>query len=130
MAMFTVNQEIKIVTEVCIKCGVIFGLTGDYQQRRRWDHETFYCPSGHAQMYPAKNQVEKLAEELEQERRRRIDEVEAARVRADFAEAAKKKAESELARVTKRAHAGVCPCCKRSFANVARHMQTKHKDLK
>ena len=130
MSKVTIMQQIEIVSEICVACGVTFGLTGDYQKRRQWDHKTFYCPNGHGQLYPAKNEAEKLAEELEHERRRRIDEVEAAKVRANFAEAAKKKAESELARISKRAHAGVCPCCKRTFTNVARHMQTKHKDLK
>lgn len=126
MGSFTLKQDIQIITETCITCGAIFGLVAEFRNRRIEDHENFYCPNGHSQFYSGKTKAESLAEELERERQRRIDEVEAAQVRADFAEAEKKKAEKELARISKRAHAGVCPCCKRSFANVARHMQTKH----
>lgn len=32
-------------------------------------------------------------------------------------------------RVTRRIKAGVCPCCTRTFQNLARHMHTKHPDM-
>ena len=35
----------------------------------------------------------------------------------------------QLTRLQKRIHAGVCPCCNRTFTNVARHMKTKHPNV-
>lgn len=37
---------------------------------------------------------------------------------------------SAKAKMEKRANAGVCQCCNRSFSNVARHMKTKHPTVK
>ena len=40
------------------------------------------------------------------------------------------KAISAKRRIEKRIHAGVCPCCNRSFPNLQRHMAAKHPDGK
>lgn len=42
---------------------------------------------------------------------------------ARLAEAAR-----EAERLRRRTAAGVCPCCNRSFVQLARHMKTKHPD--
>jgi hypothetical protein len=39
---------------------------------------------------------------------------------------AQKKSEAELRRIQKRTAAGVCPCCNRTFQQLARHMKTRH----
>lgn len=38
-------------------------------------------------------------------------------------------AEKKYQRARRRAVAGVCPCCNRTFVNVQRHMATKHKNV-
>jgi hypothetical protein len=35
-------------------------------------------------------------------------------------------AREKVERKLKRVHRGVCPCCKRTFQNIQRHMETKH----
>lgn len=45
------------------------------------------------------------------------------------AEARQRLAERKLAKANRRASAGACPCCQRSFSNMARHMKTKHPDF-
>lgn len=39
-------------------------------------------------------------------------------------------AHAEAERLATRANHGVCPCCKRTFSQLARHMKTKHPDFK
>jgi hypothetical protein len=59
---------------------------------------------------------------LKQDTARLEEEASLARVRAEKAEAAAK-------RLKKRASAGTCPCCSRTFANMAEHMKQKHPEL-
>ena len=115
--------------EICCTCGMAFGLPSDYQQHRRDDHKGFYCPSGHEQSYYAKSELEKARDALALERHR----AEQAQARADtnkrWAEAAERKASAQsgvTTRIKNRIKHGVCPCCKRTFQDLARHMSGKH----
>ncbi len=38
-------------------------------------------------------------------------------------------AERKAKRIQRRAHAGLCPCCNRTFQDVVRHMKAKHPDI-
>lgn len=63
MAEFQAAEQFYI--EHCCTCGVSFAVTKDFNQRRRNDHDDFYCPLGHGQHYPAKSEVEKAREETQ-----------------------------------------------------------------
>lgn len=89
------------------------------QENRRNNGGNFYCPNGHPQIY-AKPRVKELEAELEhKENALRASKCETLQERN-----AKEAAEKKLRRVKN----GVCPCCKRTFINLARHMATKHKE--
>lgn len=132
----TIKVEQKLVTETCCACGIIFAITEDFQSRRYADHGLFYCPSGHGQNYQGKTEAEKLRESLEAERRQRQWAEQNVAYQADRRREAEERAEHErrrangykghAAKITKRAKAGVCPCCNRHFTALERHMATKH----
>lgn len=118
----TLQTTVSFETQECIKCGVTFAITTLYEQERRRDHASFYCPNGHGQLYPGKSDVEQLREEkarlthqLDQERAAKMTALQ----RAEKAE-----------RKVKRAEKGVCPHCNRSFRDLARHMECKHAKVK
>lgn len=122
MSTITIQKQVTMVLVECGGCGVPFCLSDSFISERRRDHKTWYCPNGCGRCYPAKNETEKLREELEKERAfssRKISEC--IRLENDLMDAAKK---------AKRIHAGVCPCCNRTFQNLARHMATKHPEGK
>lgn len=48
----------------CCKCGIIFGVSQERNNRLLDTHETFYCPSGHPQSYVGKTEAQKLKEQL------------------------------------------------------------------
>jgi RNase P subunit RPR2 len=75
------------------------------------DKATFYCPNGHSQCYTGLSDKEKL----EQERARHQETL----ARLNVAEAKRVQLEKRIKR-------GVCPCCKRSFTALARHIKSKH----
>jgi hypothetical protein len=112
-------QPIELTSEECCKCGVLFGLTSEFQRRRINDHSTFYCPSGHPQSYCGESPEEKAQRLLKEEQARHARTI----ARENEERIARERAERKLTRVEK----GVCPECKRSFPNLARHMACKHK---
>lgn len=105
----------------CCSCAVPFWIPEALYNMRRSDHDWFYCPNGHPQRYIAKTQAEQERDAAIAQRDRAWNEqAKAARERDD--------AQRELARIQKRHARGVCLYCKRTFRNVARHVQSKHAD--
>ena len=116
---------LKLALLHCSQCGVPFGITEEYEQSHRSNHASFMCPNGHSQYFPHKTEAERLKLELEKEKR------DAASLRENMvaAQRARDKAERRITQLKKRSAAGVCPCCNRTFAQLAAHMETKHKEF-
>jgi NMD protein affecting ribosome stability and mRNA decay len=123
--MSTLQFTQQLETTSCARCGIVFAVPEWFNQDRRETHKTFYCPNGHSLTYTAKSEAE-----LERERRIRA-EARAARFE-DKAEVLERRRRAEKAaktRVLNRIKNGVCPHCRRTFADLARHMQSKHADV-
>jgi hypothetical protein len=117
----------------CCRCGIIFAVPNDFDNQRRKDHQPFYCPSGHSQGYFDKTKEEKRIAELEQQLARERQAVESERSSRQWAESRAKgaaiqagKAKAAKQRLEQRIAHGVCPCCHRSFKQLAAHMKDKH----
>ena len=110
----------------CGTCGIVWAMPKDFLDARRDDHKSWLCPNGHSFVYSGPSELEKAKAELERTRDRearltsQLDQAQASR-RALKGQVTK--ARKQLARV----EAGVCPHCRRSFQNVARHMETCHR---
>jgi hypothetical protein len=109
----------------CGRCGVTFWMTEALYKIRRRDHQSFWCPNGCERVFTSLSDVE-LA-------RRERDEARAARDKAwverDKAERLREAEARKNARLRKRAKAGVCAFCHRTFGNMARHMATQHAEV-
>lgn len=117
------GEHADFMIEECYKCGVRFCMTKTLHRtlQDQGPKQEFWCPNGHSQVY-----TESLTDKMRRERDRAIqekarieDEKREAERRADLAEARER-------RLKKRAAAGTCPCCKRSFSNMATHMRKQH----
>jgi len=111
----------------CASCSMTFAFPQDFEQRRRADKATFYCPAGHSNVYGGesdKARADRLARELiaQREATRRESE------RVDQRDRSLRAARGNATKLRKRIANGVCPCCKRTFAELGRHMKTKHPD--
>lgn len=106
----------------CPNCGVIYTCPKHMiNGQRETGTGKHFCPNGHSLSYHT-SENEALRRErnrLKQDRARLEQEI-ADRDRLLASEQAKAK------RLAKRAAAGVCPCCHRTVAQMARHMKTKH----
>jgi hypothetical protein len=125
--METITYTGVLVVEECCVCGMTFAMPEDFQRQKRKKTAstlTFYCPAGHSQHY--------TGESAEQREKRWRHEAEArARAIEDQFKAERKShsaTKGQLTKVKRRAAAGVCPCCTRTFQNVQRHMETQHPD--
>lgn len=112
----------------CAKCGMHFGVAEGFIERRRRDGETFFCPAGHSQSFK-ESEVSRLRKKLDEQVREATEQAEHARSAERAREAehrARLKVERAARALRRRIGAGVCPCCNRTFKQLARHMETKH----
>ena len=110
----------------CITCGVIYTCPEIVILKQRERGGYHHCPNGHSQGRDKNGsenaQLLRRAQRAEQEQARLAEELATANRRTECEV-------RERERMMKRATAGVCQCCKRSFANVARHMKLKHPNV-
>lgn len=123
----------ELTTDVCAWCGVLFAAPKHLIAARRKDGETFYCPNGHSLRFNrGEPEAERLRRQLEEERdwsarlAAERDQTKAA-LRAQRARATRFKNDRDRER--KRMEAGVCPCCNRTFRQLARHMRSQHPEF-
>lgn len=108
----------------CGSCGIWFAAPVEFWTRRRDDHSSFYCPNGHARYFSGKSEAEK-----ERDRRIRAEARAAhAEDQAGVAERRRRAEKGHRTRIQNRIRNGICPWCKRSFADVAAHVASKHPD--
>jgi len=115
----------------CGHCGVVWGVPASLIAVRQKDHLGWRCPNGHSWVFLGENEEEKLRRQLKEERdrlsreRSRHDQTRADR---DHAKASLRSTKGVVTRIKRRVANGVCPCCNRSFKDLARHMQGQHPD--
>lgn len=117
--------ELKLVVIECAQCYMPFGVSDDWQSRARRNHQTFYCPQGHAQSYRGESDLER-----EQRLRKSAEaRMTSARDQLQSTEYALRAQKAAKTRIKNRIANGVCPCCNRSFVDLHRHMAGQHPDF-
>lgn len=108
----------------CPVCFIHYAAPEDMFIRKEKDGGNWYCPNGHNIVFR-----ESLADKL----KRKVASLES---NNQYLRESKGRTERQLSahkgQVTKiknRIANGVCPCCKRTFADVARHMKNQHPDF-
>ena len=112
-----------LVTVRCAACSMDFGIPEWLNHAKRSDQTSFYCPAGHSQYFPKG----KTSEDLVRERLART-EMKVANLADDLrAERSSHAAtKGKLTKTKNRIANGVCPCCNRTFVQLARHMKSQH----
>ena len=107
----------------CFKCGFRFGIPEETVTRWRKNHRWFRCPSCFAEQHFS---GESEAERLKREKRYLEITLSGARDRADMHAKSASSYKGHVTRLKNRISKGVCPCCNRTFADLAKHMNSKH----
>lgn len=118
----TFAGQTTLEVEVCT-CGVLFAAPKHMLETRREDGKSFYCPNGHCLSYDGEiSRLKRRAEQAEQKAK-------ATRDLLDFEQRSNASTRGHLTRMKKRVAGGVCPCCNRSFKDLAKHMAGQHPDF-
>lgn len=120
---YLLDTGVRLETTSCCRCGVVFAMPETMLDKRRTDGGDFYCPNGHT-LHFTKPEVQRLRDALDrsQARARHLEDQRQAAERSNTA------LRGVITKQKKRAMAGMCPCCKRTFRVLADHMATKHPD--
>jgi len=119
--LLEISTSVKLVTEECCTCGILFAMPQEVNERLRTKGGTFYCPNGHPQAYTEPD-IEVLRKKLLVEQRRSQHFETQLNGALDNLNTTKK----ELRRTKRRVNAGICPYCRRHFTNLERHIHGKH----
>lgn len=119
------SHEFVVLTCCNTDCGISFCVPQWWHKGKRDNHSWWYCPNGHHQHFPQDSDEEKLRRERDvarQQLARAEQETADANQRADLLQKQKR-------RLEKRAAAGTCPCCHRTFQNMTTHMKKQHPEF-
>lgn len=117
------SLAVSLTSEDCGNCGGVFAVNTTYRQRcYDTGKGTFACPYCKTDWgWTGRGRLQVVEGELRAERER----LQRALARENEERLAREKAERKLKRVSN----GVCPCCTRSFQNLAAHIKNKHPEL-
>lgn len=133
--MWTRIDDEQVYVCRCCKCESLMLLPKSLHDaaRARAEKLSFFCPHGHAQVFTeGKSDVEKLREQLEAERRARQKAQQSVAMWQDEARREQRRAaamKGVATRMKNRVKRGVCPCCNRTFSNLAAHMKSQHPEF-
>ena len=107
------------------ECGLSFQVPSWWVKGRRNTHSWWYCPNGHRQHFAAESDAEKYRRERDVARQQ------VARAEQQAADEHRRAEllQKQKRRLEKRAAAGTCPCCKRTFSNMTTHMKKQHPEF-
>jgi hypothetical protein len=127
----TITLKTTLELQTCAACGIAFGAPAYFLSERRDDHKSYYCPNGHQLYFPQQTDAEQAQAEAEKYKKLWKDEQRYAADLVKERNAAQKQLSARKGQMTKlknRIANGVCPCCRRSFVNLQRHMDGQHPD--
>lgn len=122
-------NNVSFTLMTCPECGLMYGVPEPWRLERKGNGLTWYCPNGHTRYYVQGEtelaKANRLKREMELQLQARINEEQHLRL---VVEKERDSERRKRRKIEKRIAAGVCPCCNRTFDDLHRHMQTKHKD--
>jgi len=123
VALITTFQTVTCAEE---RCGFTFAVPQHWWQKMHDQHRSIYCPKCKSGTYwPSESDEEKLRRQLHSAN----DMLATSRREAARLERQRRAEKAAKTRLKNRIAAGVCPCCNRTFANLARHMTGQHPDF-
>jgi hypothetical protein len=124
----TLIGSLTLVEVECANCITHFAMDEALNRRCLKTGRKFYCPNGHANCYQdnelsqLREEREKLKQEAESARKQKLWAENQYQIEKQRHSATK----GQLTKTRKRIANGVCPCCHRTFKQLASHMANKH----
>jgi len=122
----TTFQEVVVLERfTCGKCAGSYALNKVFVDYCRENLGSYHCPYCQAGWSWNESEADRLRAQLET-RERELRESKCETLQKQHLLEAEQKSRAAVEKKLCRVKNGVCPCCKRSFRNLARHMATKH----
>lgn len=130
----TLVVSTALSTVNCGKCGGTYAINERYKEKKREDGGGWHCPYcecawgyfGETATQRAEKAAKRAHELLAQERDRNAMQEKWLRESRDAADRRASAARGQVTKIKNRVGHGVCPCCNRTFQQLARHMAAKH----
>ena len=121
--------QVDLTTTDCW-CGLPFAMPTRLYEQCKKNGNTFYCPLGHTVVFRESDvdRMRRARDLLKQQIAERDDRISDLYGQVETEERRTAAYKGHITKLKKRASAGVCPCCNRTFQNLHRHMTTKHPD--
>ena len=119
-----IRYDGELIVMECHKCAIAYAVPASFdrlnhvRKGREW-----WCPNGHGAAYQT-TEEERLQSLLDSAR----GAVEHAQDRYNEEKRSHSATKGQLTKVKRRAEAGTCPHCKRSFVQMRRHITKRHPD--
>ena len=109
----------------CPNCGITHAIPTDFERLMKERDGSCICPNGHSWSFTgkSKNQIIKENEERIAQLRARVA---SRNEEIEHIKGSQKALRGVITKTKRRIANGVCPCCNRSFADLAKHMKGKH----
>jgi len=111
--------------QTCAECGILFSAPSPYIAARRKDGDAFHCPNGHYLTF-GEGETEKLRRERDRLKQKQAELHDRHREDLDAERRRTAAAKGQVTKMKRRSAAGVCPCCNRTFKQLAAHMKNQH----
>lgn len=122
---YSIEETVELTTMKCGECGIVHAMPEHFREERQSKGGNWYCPNGHSRVYR-----ESDVAAARRERDEALTKLSASKCETAREKAARELAEKQITLHRRRTKNGVCPCCKRSFQNLKRHITTKHPEYK
>ncbi len=127
----TISFSVELTTIDCGQCGATYAISEKYRVHKYQESGFWHCPYCQCSWGYSEGQNTKLKNQIAQ-LQTTVEHKEAAivnlRQQRDAVERSKIALKAAHTRQCNRVKNGVCPCCNRTFQNLAAHMATKHSD--
>lgn len=122
---FAATKLLDFTEYQCATCGCWYAVETYLLKMKMADREKIFCPNGCERRFLGETEAEKWKKEAERLRAERDFKQRQIEQRDKSLSAAK----GQITKLKNRVGNGVCPCCNRSFENLARHMKCKHPEF-
>lgn len=127
----TVGEKLDVLH---CSCSGTFAINSEWRAQRVRDGRQWFCPyCGGQWNQQGVSEAARLRKQLETEQAARLRAQERAREMEASRDHERNRArgfQGQLTKVKKRVGHGVCPCCSRTFQQLARHMANKHPEYR
>lgn len=130
MTAFSETKTLTFYIVSCYTCGVRFGIESELHRRAVTDAKgSVFCPACGNGTCWRESDDQKRIKELESKLKWEMENAERQRTMRKQTEASLIATKGVVTKMRKRISAGVCPCCNRTFKQLAAHMKTQHPEF-